>query len=275
MPLTALLDGDMYAYRCAVSCEKRDKEGNIVSLEPLEIALLRLEGMVRDTLIETNAQTYKVFLSPKYTFRHLINPQYKSNRTQPRPEHLTACKEYLIEHHGAETGQGIEADDLLGINQNEGTVICSNDKDLLMIPGYHYNPIKNEAVDQTELGGYRHFYSQMLIGDKADNIIGVKGIGPVKASKLLDGYNHITDLDSVVYNLYNDDKRFFINGACLWILQDKGGIWYVNELLDLLENEVDLKKKLLTFLETGQLTSPTSSDTQSQPVSTTTNQTGN
>ena len=76
-------------------------------------------------------------------------------------------------------------------------------------------------------------------------------------------------------NLYNDDKRFFINGACLWILQDKGGIWYVNELLDLLENEVDLKKKLLMFLETGQLTSPTSSDTQSQPVSTTTNQTGN
>jgi 5'-3' exonuclease len=37
----------------------------------------------------------------------------------------------------------------------------------------------------TEEEGLRNLFTQVLTGDRTDNIIGLKGIGPVKAEKLL------------------------------------------------------------------------------------------
>ena len=61
------------------------------------------------------------------------------------------------------------------------------DKDLLQIPGNHYNFVKRELrfVDDDE--AHLLLMRQCLTGDSADNIPGIRGIGPKKADKLLSG----------------------------------------------------------------------------------------
>jgi len=220
----ALIDGDILAYRNAISAEG----------DPVEIALLRTEEHLAEILKAVNTEKFRIFISGKNNFRYDINPFYKSDRTTPEPIHLNACKEFLILQYGATVTDGYEADDALAINQTEETVICSIDKDLLQIPGKHYSwPIfrKGEVIreeffsDVSELEGLKNFYKQMLIGDISDSIIGVKGIGKVKASKLIDPLETEKDMFNVVYPLYNDIDRFWMNADCVWLLRKENIIF--------------------------------------------------
>ena len=51
----------------------------------------------------------------------------------------------------------------MGIYQmaNKDTVICSIDKDLLMIPGEHYDFVKGIYREQFTIPAIRHFYRQL------------------------------------------------------------------------------------------------------------------
>ena len=223
--MSALIDGDIIAYRCAASCKEED---------PLEIALHRCDELMRQIIVETNSDSYVAFLSGKENFRKKINPEYKANRKdQVPPVYLDQCKDFLQEEWKAQQEVYYEADDLLGINQTEGTVICTLDKDLLMIPGQHYswqisgaNWVREARFSTTtQQDGLRQFYMQMLIGDKSDNIQGIAQIGPVKAKKIIDYLDEEQDMFDAVYQLYNDPKRFVMNAQCLWIMQNKGETW--------------------------------------------------
>jgi 5'-3' exonuclease len=79
----------------------------------------------------------------------------------------------------------LEADDVLGLNMDDASVIASIDKDLLQIPGKHYNWKLDSFFDVTPIEGLRSFYQQVLSGDPADNIKGCKGIGPKKAKEII------------------------------------------------------------------------------------------
>ena len=223
--MRALIDGDLVAFRCAASCKEDD---------PQEVALHRCDELIRQILSEVNATEYIVYLSSKTNFRKVINPEYKANRKdQPIPKYLQDCKDFIVNTWNAENREYYEADDLLGINQIEGSVICTLDKDLLMIPGKHYSWqiagatwIREARWEETkELDGLRQFYIQMLAGDSSDNIKGVSGIGPKKGFKLIDHLDDEQDMFDVVYNLYNDPLRFLINAQCLWIMRNKGETW--------------------------------------------------
>ena len=179
--------------------------------------------MIRDIL--DKEPDYLVFLSgPKETnFRYAINPDYKANRIGvPKPKWLAKCKEWLIDEYYATITHGCEADDFLGIYQTADTVICSIDKDLLMIPGAHFNFVTQKFSEVSELDGLKQFYRQMLIGDTSDNIFGIKGIGKVKAGKLIDDIETEEEMHHVVWHLYNDDLRFTMNANCLWIWRQHG-----------------------------------------------------
>ena len=115
----------------------------------------------------------------------------------------------------------------MGIQQDKETmttVICSIDKDLLQIPGRHYNFVKKVHTVQTYEDGLKHLYMQSLIGDKSDNIIGVAGIGPVKAEQALaellpeEWYDKCREL-------YNDDERFHLNMKLLYIWRKPNDSW--------------------------------------------------
>ena len=122
---------------------------------------------------------------------------------------------------------GCEADDLLGINQHNTDSVCiSLDKDLLMITGWHFRWLDNEKLFVTPDQGLKAFYKQMLIGDKSDNIFGVRGIGPVKAAGIIDTLDTEEEMINTVFKLYEEDaERFWMNAQCLWIMQREKETW--------------------------------------------------
>jgi DNA polymerase-1 len=209
--LIALVDADLVVYRVAATCDT-DEEG------ALEIALLRCDKLMQDICYATDSDNYRAFLTGRNNFRKRINPEYKANRkdTVP-PRYLQQCRDFLIQNWNAEVTEGCEADDALGMAQNNDTIICTLDKDLDMIPGLHYNWVRNEIYDINEVDALRNFYKQLLIGDRSDNIFGVAGIGKVKAARLIDPLEYEEDMYKVVRDLYNDDDRLCLNSECLWI----------------------------------------------------------
>ena len=176
--MQALIDGDICCFRCAAVNEEAD----------VESALLVLDRQIQEILYVTDTQEYKIFLTGKDNFRKILYPEYKANRKdKPKPQHLQALRTFLVENWSAVISDGCEADDLLGVNQTNETIICSIDKDLLQIAGRHFNWVKSEFYDQSEFGGIKHFYLQLLQGDRGDNIPGIDGIGPKKAERFLEG----------------------------------------------------------------------------------------
>lgn len=216
--MLALIDQDLLCYRCAASAEQ-DNFG---------IAVYRIDELLDNILTKTNATSYRAFLTGPNNFRKTIYPEYKANRTQPKPKHLKDLQEYSIEKLNAEFAPDtLEADDALAINQTEDTIICSLDKDLLQVPGNHFSwEITGKGwsrpdifVTQTELEGLRLFYQQCLKGDTSDNIKGVEGIGTKKAEKLLANCQTEKEMFDIVRTAYGNDEEFLMNARVLWILR--------------------------------------------------------
>lgn len=238
--MKALLDGDILAYRCAAASEETD----------MEICLLRLDRAVREVLYVTESDTYEIFLSGEDNFRYKIFPEYKAHRKDVvKPKWLQQCREYLITNWNARMAHGCEADDLLGCAQTEDTIICSIDKDLLQIPGRHYNFVKNEFTDVSEIAGLKNFYTQLLMGDASDGISGVAGIGKVKAFKMLEGCETEQEMFDTCRGAYNDDALMYTYGTCLWIWRKENDIWNIDNLIgkDQLDSEAD--QKLISILQ--------------------------
>lgn len=106
--MIALIDGDLVAYRCAASANE----------EPLDVAIHRCDVLMRQLLLEVNAENYQCFLTGNTNFRKIINPEYKVHRNkQERPKWLEECKEFLLLEWSAKMSEYMEADDLIGIAQ--------------------------------------------------------------------------------------------------------------------------------------------------------------
>lgn len=229
MSLTALIDSDTPVVAAALSAE----------LDELWVATSRLDRSIENIIQASGCTDYKLFVSGKNNFRHEIYPNYKANRTQPSPKWREDCRQHLIEKWGAIEATGCEADDLCGIYQSEDTIICGIDKDLLQIPGKHFSweiirkgKIVREAgfKEVSKIEGLRTFYKQVLTGDTSDNIIGIHGVGPVKASKYIDHLEREDDMIQTVlefyvetygeYQIYMDN--FQLNADLLWIMREPG-----------------------------------------------------
>ena len=199
-------------------------------------------------LTATGATDYSLYIGGNDNFRYGINPEYKANRKDmPRPEWLQPVRELLVVKYGAEICDNIEADDALGIAQSkpadaEGnpwykeTVIVSVDKDLLMIPGNHYNFVKDEHSTVTALQGKRWFYVQLILGDKADNIFGYDGKARTTVPQFLqpdvdmvmsytderDMYAHVLDM----YQMHGQGRDVMhMNAQCLYIQHKENDVW--------------------------------------------------
>ena len=205
--------------------------------------------MLKRILHETEATSYISYLTGPNNFRYTINPEYKANRKDvEKPKHLGICRDFIMKFYNGVMCDGFEADDAMGIAQckqetKEPTVICSIDKDMLMIPGYHYNFVKNEFSQVSELEGIKQLYRQMIIGDSTDNIFGIKGIGKVGAAKIID---HLTDESQMfleVWQLYNDDKRLLMNANCLWIQRNENEMYEDRKGIKWLEMQVKAIKE--------------------------------
>lgn len=242
--MIALIDGDIVLYRSAASCEPtKIKE----FLEPIEIGIERMVNLIHRIITETEAEDYKIFIGSDSNFRYLIYPEYKGNRKAPKPTYYQILRKYLIENYKTTVVEEIETDDILGIEQTTyglESIICSIDKDLLQIPGYHYNFVRQLRSFVSPINGRRTFFRQVLTGDGSDNIPAFDGKlrnqVPIFIQKLLEPIDYMdNEWDMYQYclqiyqdNLYGDDVKFddaekhlHRNAQLLYILRRKNEFW--------------------------------------------------
>ena len=134
-------------------------------------------------------------------WRKTAFPQYKASRKKTQKEStfdwgeafriLNKIREEIAENfpYTVVRVDGCEADDVIGFlatyDNGEERIVVSEDKDLLTIPGMHWD-IKNQTLwEQDKDTADYLFYKQALTGDSVDNYQGCPGIGPKKAEKIL------------------------------------------------------------------------------------------
>ena len=243
--MRALIDGDILCY--SIGSAKDEDTG-----EPLSwpLTLARLDGFIHKIVREVGATEYTVYLTGKGNFRKeeaTIKP-YKGNRNADKPHHYKNIRDYFkgTKNHDVVWAEGYEADDAMSIEQWDdlnwawkdgdspdacGTIICSLDKDLDMVPGMHYKWSRDGKEGKkyfvSEMEGLHSFYKQLLMGDPTDNIPGLYNIGPSKADRLLAGIKSELDMYEVVKGKYQDYFgsywRMFMheNARLLWMLREE------------------------------------------------------
>lgn len=190
-----------------------------------------------------------LYLTGKHNFRNQIaTRQPYKDRPSAKPWHFYNITAYMKGNYDVRLTEGLEADDLMAIEQTKRpneTIICTRDKDLRAVPGWHYGwelgnqpQFGPELVD--DLGwlklspdrksikgtGLRFFYAQCLLGDRVDSIKGVEGVGPVKAIDLLGGASTEPELFNITRSTYREkygdmaDSFLLESGRMLWMTRE-------------------------------------------------------
>ena len=227
--MKALIDTEVYLFRAAAACEFETewapddwsyvcRHGDAQALFQDSIAEImeNLPGL-RPVLV----------FSAGVSFRYGVWPAYKANRKKHRkPAGYRKLKEWVA---NAAVSRGwevvelpdIEGDDVLGVLYEEGDVICSIDKDMLTLPGYHLR--NGQVIEVSEYDADLAFYSQALVGDTSDNYPGCPGCGPVAAGKALAGCMTERDMWAATLRAFEKkgyDERYAIQQArCARILR--------------------------------------------------------
>lgn len=190
-----------------------------VVIEPLQNALHLVKQEIEGIISATSADSYQVYIKGKGNFREEVSVTrvYKGNRdVTHRPRYEQEIRTYLKDYWKAEEVDGEEVDDKVAREQmrhyvheedNGGEGICTSiiasiDKDMDQVPGWHYNFMKKEKYWIDEDQATKNFYLQLLTGDPSDNIQGIKGIGLVGATALLDGTTSSKDMYEVCSKAY-------------------------------------------------------------------------
>lgn len=183
MPIEALIDADGLVYAAGFACEN----------ESLGICLKTVDSMLYEIAAQTQADDAYLYLTGSTNFRDDIATiqKYKGNREgAKKPKWYKEIREHMQKAYQCIVSEGMEADDMLGIAMcseaaTQGDIECvcvSIDKDMLMIPGHHYNWKKKEhrLIDEKE--ALSNFLVQMLTGDSTDNIPGLYKLTGDKAT---------------------------------------------------------------------------------------------
>lgn len=218
----ALLDGDIYVYRVGFACEEEDDEA---------IVARTLRLFITDILLELDdVDDYQVYITGKGNFRneYAVTAGYKENRKDmQKPKWYSFIREQLINDWDAYITEGQEADDAIAIEATrlgDNCIIVSIDKDFNQVKGWKYNFVKKEIYYVSEEEGLLNFYCQFLEGDKVDNIIGVKGIGPKKARALLEGKTE-REMYEVCVEKLGSEERAIENGRLLFLRRTPEQLW--------------------------------------------------
>ncbi|MBA3026991.1 MAG: DNA polymerase I [Sulfurimonas sp.] len=172
------------------------------------------------TLQKQHDSDYLIFAidSKGPTFRNEIDTNYKANRQAPPPEltlQLPIAIEWIDKMGYKTLGKvGFEADDIIATvvkfakEQEYNVRVVSHDKDLYQLIDdgkiVLVDAIKRKTVDEDacfEKYGVtpKQFIDyQSILGDSADNVPGVRGIGKVGAEKLLQEFG---SLDNIYANI--------------------------------------------------------------------------
>lgn len=220
--LNPLLDCDVMVYRCGFAADSQVRQALIrenpdALPEEIEDLILSYDytghalGNAKQVLNEICSKFRgepRGFLSGDGNFREQVATilPYKGNRPQRKPKYYKELRNYLVDVHGCEVIHGREADDALATAQwaakDRSTVICTIDKDLDMVPGWHYNWVRNEIYDVPLAYANMRLFYQMLEGDRTDNIPGIHMVGPKTIAKLFADCTELADYRRIVQEQY-------------------------------------------------------------------------
>lgn len=154
-----------------------------------------------------------VFDAKGKTFRSDIYPEYKAHRP-PMPDEL---REQIEPIHAIVQAmglpflcvEGVEADDVIGTlarqasEQGRDVVVSTSDKDMVQLVDKHttlVNTMTDSVMDEAAVEEKYGFPPRLfvdflaLMGDKADNIPGVAGVGEKTALGLIKGLGGLDDI---------------------------------------------------------------------------------
>lgn len=249
--MIALVDGDILCYRIGFATQEESED----------VAIRTMASFMEDLMMfDLNVSEWTTYLTGKTNFRFdvAVTAPYKGNRKGEKPKHHALLREYLEFSWNGVVSKDCEADDVIAIAATEHgdeSVIVSLDKDFDQVQGWHYNFVKKDKYYITQEEGILNFYCQFLTGDRVDNIIGVRGIGPVKARKLLEGKTEREMFDICVEELGSVD-RAVENGRLLFLQRTHGQVWEPPHE----DTECKSKGKKTTTVDSG-------ADTKSIPAS--------
>ena len=192
-----------------------------------------------------------VFDASRTSFRQDIYPAYKANR-QETPEDLIS-QSYLVREGVAAMGipvlciPGVEADDVIATlahnncKGHDATRIVTSDKDLMQLVSdciFLYDGMKDREIREPQVlekfgvKPKQVIDIQSLMGDSSDNVPGVPGIGPKKASELINQFGSLDNLYDNLEEVKNERTRN--------LLRDNRESAYISKQLVTLKKDVDL-----------------------------------
>ena len=212
-----------------------------------------------------------VFDASRISFRQDIYPAYKANRSETPADLITQSELIRIGLH--EMGipvlciPGVEADDVIATiatnncEKVDSTRIITGDKDLMQLVSdcvFLYDGMKNKEIREKEVlekfgvKPNQVIDIQSLMGDSSDNVPGVPGIGPKKASELINEFNSLDNLYANLDSIKNERTRN--------LLTDNRDKAFISKQLVTLKRDVDLdglkiepfcfnKKSALSFVQ--------------------------
>ncbi len=178
MSINVYIDGDILVYQ------------SIWGAKSTKDIKRKIDQTIASIMADLQGGKGKIAIKGKGNFRKDIYKEYKGHRkkemTEQEEEFFDYTYEYLKTSWGAVPADNMEADDLLAIwHTAEPGIIVSIDKDLLQVPGLHYNTRKKEYENMSEEESSLLLHTQVLMGDSVDNIKGLVGVGKVKAAGVM------------------------------------------------------------------------------------------
>ena len=253
--MRALIDGDILRYEIGFAAETAWKAvtGDEAAIPPFDFVRDMLNQRIGYIKGAAGAHHHTIFVTEGETFRFDIAKKkpYKGNRVENKPWHFDNLTMYLKDIAKSQIVTFIEADDAMAIEhlrpkaeEEEGTIICSRDKDLRQVPGWFfswelgrqpsYGPVhvKPEGLLNMEMekkklsgNGYAFFCAQVLMGDPTDNIPGLPKMGPVGAYDLLKGLESPEAMEDILVQEYrrvypdNWESELTEQAQLLWLVR--------------------------------------------------------
>ncbi len=210
--MIVLVDADSLIWS---SCYKKKEHPDDSGFHTIENAILKFDEVFMN-IINTIEETYEIdkvltFAGAKGNFRKEISKTYKANR-KDKPPILKELENYVSFQYDGIIGYGVETDDIVATYWKslsdtfgrEQVVIVSIDKDYKQLPCLMYNyHLKHQCYyDIDEEQAKRNFYTQMIIGDTADNVNFCKGYGLKYVQKAFKDCLSEYSLVKVTFNLF-------------------------------------------------------------------------
>ncbi len=270
---TLILDGDSACYVIAAR------------VKTLPTAIRNFQMRVLSLMFLTKSESAIVHLTASDSLKAgraniLASKPYQGNRTgKAKPNMLEPIRQAVSDESSwlpefrVELHRNLEADDACIMDsyrlQDDG-VLVSDDKDLRCTPYPYYEQSTARVMAGAGFGeiwpertaggtlkligqGLKFFWAQMLMGDPADNVSGLrkyKGglIGPAKTFEVLGKLNTEDEVANFVIDAYKQlDQNPLPEGWLMWLLRWHGdNFWKYLEGIDLTDANREFLQECLT-----------------------------